>query len=335
MRVELRDDGTIDACDKVTDRRLFEGPGNRLVNYRDHPREFEAWDVEGDIYAVGDDLPAPKEVEVIETGSMRATIRQTREFGDSMIVQDISLDADSRRIDFRTEVDWHEEEKLLKAHFPMAVHANEATYDIQFGHLERDTHENTTWEEAQFEERHHQWVDVSEHDYGISVINDCTYGVNVDGTDVSLSLLRAPESPDSTADRGRHEFQSSLYPHEGDLRDGGVVETGYEVNTPARAIPVAERVEYSPFALDTAGIVVESIKRAEDHDDALVARLYEAYGRQADATIEFGFPVSAAAETNLIEDREGQLVAGTDNVDIEFGPFEIQTLLVELDEDSI
>lgn len=332
IRVEFHDDGAISAYDKEAERQLFDGAGNRLVTYRDHPREYDAWDIDGDVYAVGDDVHGPSTVEVVESGPIRATVRQIREFGDSTLIQDVSIEVDSKRIDFRTEVDWHEDETLLKAHFPMAVHATTATYDIQFGHLERDTHDNTSWDEARFEEPHQQWVDVGEHDYGIAVLNDCKYGVHVDGSDVSLSLLRAPNYPDPGADRGQHEFRYSIYPHEGDLREGGVVEAGYEVNTPVDSVPVPEKVERSLLSLDEDGVIVEAVKRAEDRDDALVVRLYEAYGREANATVEFGIPVSGAAETNLIEDHESDLeMCGDGKCDLSFEAFEIKTVLVELD----
>jgi len=332
IHVALNDEGTISAYDKVADRQLFDGTGNRLVSYRDQPNQWDAWDIDGDIYDVGEDLPAPTDVSVIEDGPVRATVRQTREYGNSTITQDITIHRDSAQIDFKTSVDWDEEERLLKAHFPMAVHTSKATYDIQFGHIERDTTENTSWEAAQFEEPHHQWVDVSEYDYGTAVLNDSKYGVHVDGTNVSLSLLRAPNSPDPEADRGHHEFQYSVYPHEGDLREGGVVEAGYNLNTPVHTMPVETPVSYEPLELDTDGVVVESIKQSEDHDDALVIRLYEAYGRTTAAELAFDFPVASAAETNLIEDHEQDLEIGKDNsLALQLEPFDIRTLLVKLD----
>ncbi|MFB6075215.1 MAG: alpha-mannosidase [Haloarculaceae archaeon] len=330
LRVEFADDGTIRARDAATGRDLFDGAGNRLVSYRDHPDEWDAWDIDGDVYAVGEDLPAPDEVEVVESGPIRATVRQTRRFGDSTLVQDVSLTRDSARIDFRTTVDWHEDERLLKAHFPTAVHASSAAYDVQFGHVERDTHDNTSWDAARFEEPHQQWVDVSEYDYGVAVLNDCKYGVHVDGTDVSLSLLRAPASPDPEADRGRHEFAYAVYPHEGDLQAGGVVEEGYEFNVPAHAVPVEDSVSLEPFAVDAEGVVVESIKRAEDGADALVVRLYEAYGRATDATLTFDLPVVGAAETNLIEDHERDLTVSDGSVDLSLDAFDIRTIRLDL-----
>ncbi|WP_207592492.1 glycoside hydrolase family 38 C-terminal domain-containing protein [Halomontanus rarus] len=330
LRVEFEEDGTITAYDREADRQLFDGTGNRLVRYRDHPEQYDAWDVEGDLYEVGEDLPTPSSVEVVETGPVRATVRQTREFGDSTLVQDVSLERDSERIDVRTEVEWREDEEFLKVHFPMNVHATEATYDTHFGHIERPTHDNTSWDVARYEEPHRQWVDVSEHDYGIAVLNDCKYGVHVDGTDVGLSLLRAPTYPDPEADRGHHEFRYAVFPHEDDLRDGGVVEAGYDVNTPVHTVPVEEKVEYAPLEVDTPGVVVESIKRAESSDGRLVVRLFEAWGRETDASLSFGFPVESAAEANLVEDRTGNLAVEDGTIDLDLEAFDIRTLVLEL-----
>ncbi|WP_317175755.1 alpha-mannosidase [Halomontanus rarus] len=330
LRVDIHEDGTISAYDREAGRELFDGAGNRLVRYRDHPQTFRAWDIEGDLYEVGDQVPAPSSVDVVETGPVRATVRQTYEFGDSTLVQELSLERDANRIDVRTEVDWHEDEVFLKAHFPVDVHTNEATYDTHFGHLDRPTHDNTSWDVARYEEPHQQWVDVSEHDYGVAVLNDCKYGVHVDGTDVSLSLLRAPTDPDPEADRGRHEFTYAIYPHEGDLRTGGVIEEGYDLNVTDRAIPVADSVERAPLEVGADGIVVESVKRAEDDENALVVRLYEAWGREVDATISFDLPVEAAAETNLIEDRETDLAVDDGRLSLDFDAFDIRTIRLDL-----
>jgi len=184
VRVSFADDGTVSIHDREHDREVLDGPGNRLVLYRDQPREYDAWDVEEDIYAVGDELPAPT-TEVVESGPVRATVRQTRSFGDSELIQEISLYRDSKRVEFRTVVDWHADEKLLKTHFPVGVRAGDATYETHFGHHERSTTANTTWDQAQYEEPGGRWVSVGEPGYDVALLNDCKNGVNVDGSDIS------------------------------------------------------------------------------------------------------------------------------------------------------
>ncbi|MFB6202160.1 MAG: alpha-mannosidase [Halorhabdus sp.] len=327
VAVTFEGDGTVSVYDRQHDREVLDGPGNRLVLYRDQPREYDAWDIEEDVYAVGDELPAPAS-EVVESGPVRATVRQTRSFGDSELVQDISIYRDSARVEFRTFVDWHADEKLLKVHFPIGVRATSATYETHFGHHERSTHDNTTWDRARYEEPGGQWVHVSEPGYGVALLNDCKYGVNVDGADISLSLLRAPEYPDPDADRGTHRFTYALAP---DTDEGvAVTRAADELNATARALPVSESVELEPVRVEPESVIVETVKRAEDRDDTLVLRLYEAHGSHTDGSISFDIPVSGVVETNLIEDEETDLSVTDGRVDLTFEPFEIRTIAVEL-----
>ncbi|MFW5955774.1 MAG: alpha-mannosidase [Halorhabdus sp.] len=330
LRITIADDGTLAAVDKETGRALFDGAGNQLMLYRDHPRHFDAWDVPEDLYENGETLPAPVETELVESGPLRATIRQRREFGDSEMIQDVSIRAGSKRVDVHTEIDWQEDERFLKAHFPMAADAEEATYEIQFGHLERPTHDNTTWDRARYEEPHQKWVDVSDRNAGVALLNDSKYGVHVDGSEVSLSLLRATEYPDPDADRGHHEFTYAVYPHEGDFREAGVIEAAYALNAPPRAFPVEDPVERSLLAIDDPGVVVEAVKRAEDREDELIVRLYEAWGRETTATLDVDVPVESARTANLIEAYRDDLAVAADAVDLEFDAFEIKSLVLRL-----
>ena len=327
VRVTFDDDGTITVTDLEGDRTVLEGPGNRLVQYRDQPREYDAWDIEEDVYEVGEELPAPDN-EVVESGPVRATVRQTRTFGDSELTQDVSVYRGSKRVEFRTTVDWHAEEKLLKTHFPVDVRTHEATFETHFGHHDRPTHENTSWDRARYEMPGGQWVSVSEPDYDVALLNDCKYGVNVDGANISLSLLRAPNYPDPDADRGRHEFTYTLMPDCGG--PASVTRAADKLNATTRAVPVADAVSLSPVTIDADNVVVESIKQAEDRDDELVIRLYESAGRQTQAAIGFDIPVSGVAETTLVEDdrTDQQLTEGT--LDLDLDPFEIRTLAVRL-----
>ena len=126
------------------------------------------------------------------------------------------LAAGSRRLEFHTEVDWHERHRFLKVAFPVAVRSTRATYEIQHGHIERPTVANTSWDEARFEVCGHRWADLSEAGYGVALLNNCKYGYDIRGHVMRLSLLRAPGYPDPEADQGRHHFAYALLPHEGD-----------------------------------------------------------------------------------------------------------------------
>ncbi len=330
IRLELDDKGYISSLtDLESDREVLKGSGNQLISYRDLPTEFDAWELEGDIYDVSEEVPPPVSVSVLESGPVRGTIRQKREFGDSIIVQDIMIYPDSKRIDFETTVEWKEKNTLLKAHFPIAVHSREATYEIQYGHYTRPTHSNTSWDEARFEVPHQKWVDVSEYGYGAAVLNDSKYGVNVEDTNIGLSLLRAPKSPDPEADMGTHHFTYSLLPHQGDFREAGVIQQSYELNTTTETQPTEETETITPLArVDDDGVIIEAIKRSEDSDSAIVIRAYEAWGRQVQTRLELNFEPEKVMEVNLIEDEKRELKARGKEVEMEFSQFEIKTLKV-------
>ncbi len=330
VRLEIDEDGFISSLlDKSSDREVLDGPGNRLVAYRDIPTEFEAWELEGDIYEVSDELPSPDSVEVIESGPMRGIIRQEREFGESKIVQDLIIYRDIRRIDFETSVNWHEKDNLLKVHFPIAVNANEATYEIQYGHYKRPTHSNTSWDEARFEVPHQKWVDVSEYGYGAALLNDSKYGVNVDGTEIGLSLLRAPRSPDPEADMGFHNFTYSILPHQGDFRESGVIKQAYELNSKSEIAPVKDMINVDPIIeINEGGIVIETVKRSEDSPNALVIRAYEAWGRKVSTKMSLNFSPKKVMDVNLIEDEKAELEPKGGEISLNFSPFEIKSLKV-------
>lgn len=331
IELEFDEDGYIKALyDKEEDRQVLKDKGNRLVLYRDIPAEFDAWDIEEDLYEVGDTLPAPEKIEVLEEGPLRASLRQTRTFGDSEIVQDIMIYRNSKRIDFDTRVNWHEKDTFLKAHFPIDVHTNEATFEVQYGNIERPTHKNTSWDRARFEVPHQKWLDVSEYDYGVAVLNDCKYGASVEGSNVNLSLLRSPQSPDREADQGKHKFVYSLYPHKGGFRESGVIEEAYDLNVPADYLTV-ESMEnsYSLLEVDGKGVIAEAVKRSEDEESELIVRFYEAWDRRVDAEITFNFDVGEIYETNLIEDKKERLDVDQNEIELSFNPYEIKTLSVE------
>src|SRR5207302_1858516 len=208
-------------------------------------------------------------------GPLRAVVRFAREFGSSKLDQRMVLDAGSRVLRFETAVDWQEEHKFLKVAFPVAVHSPRATYEIQFGHVERSTHSNTSWDQARFEVCAHRWADLGETGYGVALLNDCKYGYDILGSVMRLSLLRAPTHPDPAADLGKHRFTYALMPHPGDFREAGVIAAAEDLNNPLRVVrgggAAGER--RSLIEVDQPQVVVEAIRRAED-SDAVVLLTY-------------------------------------------------------------
>lgn len=338
IRVEWDENGLISRIYDYREEREVMNPGekgNQLQLFEDKPLFWDAWDVDIFYQEKGTVLNRLDSAEVVETGPVRAAIRQTRTFGSSRITQTIRLHAHSKRLEFVTEVDWHEERKLLKAAFPVAVNSPRATYEIQYGHVERPTHYNTSWDLARFEVAAQKWVDLSEGDYGVALLNNGKYGHDTFGNTLRITLLRAPKAPDPEADMGRHTFTYALLPHGGDLRSGEVVEQSYYLNTPPRAILLApgqtgdQPREIGYFDTDRQGVVIEAIKKAE-REDAIIVRLYEAYNSRGPVVLRTSLPVASAHLCDLMERDLQELPVEEGEMEFFVHPFEIVTIKLRL-----
>jgi alpha-mannosidase len=338
-RLELNEQGQLRSLwDKRHGRQALApgARGNVLQAFEDRPMDFDAWDI--DIYYLEKMVEVDELVEAVveEAGPLRGTLRLTWRFYDSTITQRLSLYAHSPRIDFRTEVDWQERQVLLKVAFPVNVRTTKATYDIQFGNLERPAHWNTEWDVARFEVVGHKWVDLSEGNYGVALLNDCKYGHDVRDGVLRLTLIKSAIDPDPEADRGRHVFTYSLLPHAGSWREGGVEAEAYALNHPLRAdlLPGPQPGDLPPvFALATldegAGhVVLETVKQAED-GDGWVVRLYESRQyRNGAVGLTFGRRLRRAVECNLVEEGEEPVAFAGQTLTFAIAPYEIKTFRV-------
>ena len=321
--------------DKSTGREVIaEGKrGNLLQLFEDKPLNNDAWNIDVFYEEKSWDLTDTAECRVVETGPVRAGLEFRRRFGDSTLVQKVYVYADVPRVDFETFVDWHERHALLKVAFPVTVLSPRATYEIQFGQIERATHRNTSWDYARFEVPAQRWADLSEGDYGVSLLNDCKYGYDIRDNVMRLSLLKSATSPDPEADQGEHHFTYSLYPHTGDWRCGTLAQAA-DLNLPLGARWEAGHggnlpATWSLVTADQDNLVIDTVKKAED-DDSLVIRLYEAMGRRGRGTLRFGAPVVAASECNLIEDGEEPVPHNGATIDVDYLPYEVRTFKVTL-----
>ncbi|MFI6345996.1 alpha-mannosidase [Streptomyces sp. NPDC050560] len=306
--------------------------GNLLQLHPDDPNLWSAWNIDPYYRDTVRDLDEAVSVTLTERGPLLASVRVERVFGDSTLVQHLELTAESRRLTVRTEIDWQERDTMLKAAWPLDVHADWESAEIQFGHVQRPTHENTSWDAARFELWAHRWVHVGERRWGAALLTDSTYGHDVgrdtraDGgttTTVRLSLLRAPHSPDPDADRGRHSFTYALVAG-ADLADA--VAGGYALNLPLRPA-AAETAPLVALAGDDAlDAVVESVKLADDRSGDVVVRLYEAGGGAATARLTAGFPLAAAHDCDLLEAPGAELPVDGGAVRLALRPFQIRTL---------
>src|SRR5215471_15084848 len=225
--------------------------GNQLIAYEDRPLNFDAWDI--DLFYEERPYPvrAVTSLRLLEEGPVRATVEIIRPYLSSRITQRISLWRNSPRIDMATEIDWHEHQTLLKAAFPLAINSTRATYEIQFGNVERPTHRNTSWDIARFEVCAHRWIDLSEGGYGVSLLNDSKYGHDVHDNVVRLTLLKSGIYPDAHADEGLHRFTYSLLPHEGDWREAQSVRRAYELNVPVVCVSGQAKATSIPIVPET------------------------------------------------------------------------------------
>ncbi|MBI5160384.1 MAG: alpha-mannosidase [Micrococcales bacterium] len=299
--------------------------GNELQLFRDTPNKWDAWDID-------------RAYQRMPMEGIRATgvhlsgerIEAHYALGASTAVQRIGLAPDGRALEIETEVDWHERQKLLKLAFAFDVHADTAASEIQFGHIRRPTHQNTSWDVARFETVAHRWLRVDEPGFGVTLANDRVYGHDVsriarDGggttTLVRESLLRAPLFPDPDADQGRHVFRHAI--SLGSLLDG--VAEGYRVNLPLRRVPGAPvdplvRVEGSD------AIAIEAVKLAEDGSGDVVVRLYEVQGGRAIGRLIPGFDAGAAVRVDLLERPWPDQPA--DARELRLRPFELITVRI-------
>ena len=332
LRVEFDAAGDITRLfDKAVGREVLP-PGQRanvFQAFEDRPLGGDAWDI--DIFY--DDRQWTAEpahsLSVIERGPLRAGLEIRRRLLNSEIVQRVTLCRGSRRFDFDTWVDWREHHVLLKVAFPVDVLSPVATYDVQWGNVQRPTHRNTSWDWARFETCAHKWVDLSEGDYGVSLLNDCKYGHDVQGNVIRLTLLRSPTFPDSEADQGEHRFIYGLLPHRDDWRVG-TVPAGYALNDPL----IVRRVNsggtggsafQSLVAVDVPNVVIETAKQAED-GQGLIVRLYENERCRGPVALRAGFPLAGAYRCNLLEEDKAPLVVAQNAVHFSVKPYQIVTL---------
>ncbi len=337
VRYTLAADATIrEAIDRGSGRPLLEPgrPGNVLTLYEDRPNNWDAWDV--DLFYEGAVIETARGVEAtpLPGGPVRRGLRFRLAIGDSEIEQIVSLEVGSTRLDFDTRVRWRERHRMLRVAFPIAVRAESATFDIQYGFIRRPTHRNTLWDQARFESVAHRYVDLSEATHGVALLNNGKYGHKVLDNVIDLNLLRSPTYPDPDADRGEHRFTYSLYPHEGDLEGSDVIERAAELNMGVLSFPgyavldkqgaVDLDILAPPVWVEGDGLSMETLKKAE-RDNSLIVRLVETRGRASEGTLHATPNRYTICETNLLEWEDGALEPVGGPIQVVLRPFEIRT----------
>ena len=303
---------------------------NRIVCYENRPHNYDAWDVNIYYDERSWDVDELVSSEIVAEGPVLTKIRNVWKFNKSTITQDMILYSAIDRIDFETTVDWQEQHYMLKAHFPVDVFYNKATFDIQYGNTERATHKNTSWDVARFEVCAHKWVDVSEGNYGFSLMNDCKYGHSVDENSVALTLLKSSTEPNECADQEIHHFTYSIMPHSGDWRVAATPEMAYMLNIPVIAVAGAGgNGKLDSFAqVDCENVMIESVKHAL-RGEGTVVRLYECYGERAHVTLTLGDKPGSVHSISLMEDDQGAVAVNGNTVEFDIKPYEIVSFMVK------
>ncbi|NBZ86472.1 alpha-mannosidase [Stagnihabitans tardus] len=298
-------------------REMLSAPANRLQAFRDLPREFDAWEIDADYEDQAWEIEAP-EVTVAETGPHRAALRMVWRYEASTITQVVSLEADGDVLEFDTFIDWQDRNTLLKAAFPLAIQATESIAEIQFGHVRRPSHRNTSWERARFESHMHRFVAMAEPGAGLAILNDGKYGHDAEGCTLRLTLLRAPTWPWDGADIGEHRFRYGLFPF-ADLAE--VPPKAEAFDAPALVLPARGEVAMTLATPSHDGIGIAAVTRG---GEGITLRLYERQGRAQDWTLD---TKAEAALTDLMGETLTALLEGP--VRLHFRPFEIKTLVLK------
>lgn len=317
--------------DKRAEREVFVGGklGNELQVFEDIPFKYDAWEISEYYKAKMWLLDEDAEIKSVVDGS-RAGFKVTKKYFGSIITQYIWLYSDIDRVDFENDIDWHERHQVLKVAFPVDVHAKFATYETQFGHVERPTHTNTSWDRAKFEVCGHKWVDLSDNGYGVALLNDCKYGFNTEGNTLKLTVLKCATFPNPEADQGRHIFTYSIMPHLGDFREAGVIDAAYSLNQPLEIAKVTSEkgsapAEFSLVSCNKNNVVIETVKKAED-EDAIIVRMYDAFDRREKVSLTVADGFKKAYLCDMLEKNISELAFDGKKVTVPVSNFEIVTL---------
>ncbi len=319
---------------KASDREGVRAGGvlNGFLSGEDVPQAWDNWDIDSDQELRMQPETRLVKREVVANGPLQLRIAQEYRIGRaSTLTQHVVFHAASAQVTFETVVDWREKHVLLKTAFDVDVLTEMARHEIQFGHVQRPTHRNYLQDRARFEVCAHKWMDLSDNGFGVALLNDCKYGVGVNGGSIRLSLLKSGTHPDERGDNGRHVFTYALLPHEGPFSVQSVVRPGYELNVPVivRAVGAGIQAPKALLSVNSPSVIVEAIKWAED-GSGFVVRLYEAGQIAGPVKVSVAVPVKEVRATNMLEEGTESLPLRNGAVSFRMRPFEIKTLKVQV-----
>lgn len=342
LRVTFDDSGEIvSLIDRHLGRELLkpDGRANQLVAYEDKPINWDAWDIDWYFDQKAWPVQTVTRFDIAETGPYRAALRIERRYNASRLVQIVSLAHDARTLEFDTFIDWQESQTLLKAGFDLDLATNAVHSEIQFGHVTRATHANTSWDWARFEASMHRWLALAEPDLAVALINDSKYGYDARGGKPRITLIKSGIHPFPEADREPHHVRYGITLAHGPAALATIARRAEAFSHPLRAIPAASSAGAAAdapddahiaglFRYDAANIAVHAILPG-DRPDEIVVRLVEEANRPTQLAFGMQFPVTGVRRIDLMNRHEADLdLDADDRVQLTFKPFEIQTLAI-------
>lgn len=315
--------------DRKNCRELAASNCNAFKMYKDVPTLYDAWDIDSMYENTHVEIASVATIEVVSSGPLFAKIRIKKTLNNSKMEQEVILRRNSRRVDFKTKIDWQESHKLLKVNFPVNVHSNEAVQEIQFGYIKRPNHYSSDFDKARFEVCNHKWSALVEENHGFAVLNDSKYGLNVHENSINLTLLKSALAPDMYADKGMQDFTYSIYIWEGSFSKSNIVREGYELNTNPPVIR-GEAMEESIFTVDSENIIIDTVKFAEDGSGDIILRLYESMHMTAKCNLTSSLPFKRCSQTNMMEKHQKDLDFNRKTIELNFRPFEIKTVRLKM-----
>lgn len=311
---------------KKSGREFANAPMNVLHFYKDVPRLFDAWDIDSNYVEQEIEGAYDVTVEPVSDG-LEGVLKVTGKVGVSSYTQYITLAADSRRIEFQTEVDWKELHRLLKTAFPVNVYAENAINEMQFGYVERPVHRSKAYDKDRFEVCNHHYTALCDASHGAAVLNDCKYGISVNGNSMELTLLRAAACPEMRADNRVHTFTYGFTAWDGAFGDCDVVRQGYELNVPV-TVTCGVTESFSAVSIDKANIIMDTMKPAEDGSDDIVIRLYESKKAATQASVSLMLGDYKAYLCDMLENIKEEIPVENGAMALDFKAFEIKTVRI-------
>ena len=326
-----KDFNIVSVYDKKADRQVLKfGQKIKFTAYEDINYMYDAWELSKFYTEKPYDVDDVIKHEIIAENG-RKGIKVVRKFVNSTITETVYLCDNDGLIYFEDDIDWNTKHVVLKKEFPIEMNTDKATCEIQYGSVERPTHHNTSWDWAKFEVCAHKYVDVSETDYGVALINDCKYGHSLKDCNLGLTILKCATEPDPNADVGNHVVNFALYPHTGSVNTSNTANKAYVYNNPCYVVGALGGGnlpdEYSFISCDKDNVVIDCVKQAED-DGNIIVRLYEAKRIRSNATINFGFDVKKVYITDMLENIEKEVVVKDNAITLPINTFEVVTLKV-------